>query len=86
MQQFGKILCNTADILAEVLASAGKKAYQDDLHANWGEWMSGRESNIPDLKLTWGNGVSGDSGIQSGWDRVTNGFITSDESLVYRLW
>lgn len=85
MQQFGKIICNTADILDGSLASMGNQAYQDDLRANWEEWISDKEGNIPDLKLVWGRGVSGASGIEGGWDRVTNESVPPREGLVYRL-
>ena len=86
MQRFGKTLCNTADILDEVIASTGKQKYHDELRSNWEEWMSNKERNIPDLELVWGHRVSGESGVHAGWDRVTNGSIAPHESLVYRVW
>lgn len=86
LQRFGKILCNTADILDEAIASGGRQAYHNDLRANWNEWISGKETNIPDLKLVWGHGVSGGNGLHDGWEKVTNGSVAVDQSLVYRLW
>lgn len=85
MQQFSKILCNTADILDEVLASADGQAYLDDLRLNWEQWVSDKEANLPGFQLVWGRGVSGDSGIHAGWDRVTTGSVAPHEGLVYRL-
>lgn len=86
LQRLGKTLCNTADILDQVIASCGKQAYHDELRSNWEEWVSSKERHIPDLELVWGRGVSGESGVHAGWDRVTNGSIAPHESLVYRLW
>lgn len=85
MQQFGKTLCNTADILDEVLTLVEEPAYVDDLRSNWEEWIGDKESNIPDLELVWGRGVSGEHGIHAGWDRVTTGSVAPHEGLVYRL-
>jgi hypothetical protein len=83
LQRFDKILCNTADILDEAIASAGRQAHHDDLRANWEEWINDKDGNIPDLELVWGRGVSG---VHTGWDRVTNGSVAPHECLVYRLW
>lgn len=85
MQQFNKILCNTADILDGVLASGDKQAYLDDLRLNWEQWISDKEANLPDFELVWGRGISGESGIRAGWDRIATGSVAPHEGLVYRL-
>lgn len=68
------------------MAKIGRQAYYDDLQANWEEWISKRERNIPDLKLIWGRSVSGEQGIEAGWDRLADGNVAPDEGLVYRMW
>lgn len=85
MQQFGKTLYNTADILDEVLTLVEKQAYIEDLRSNWEEWIGEKKSNVLDLELVWGRGISGEHGIHAGWDRVTAGSVAPNESLLYRL-
>lgn len=85
MQQFKKTMCNTADILDEVVASGNGQAYLDDIRLNWEQWLGDKEANLSDFELVWGRGVSGEYGIHAGWDRITTGSVAPHEGLVYRL-
>lgn len=85
MAKLAKIQYNTAGIQDTVIARDGEKRYFNDTATEWEKWLAGVEKNVGDLRIVWGRGVGGESGIEGGWDRLREGNVGSSEGLVYKL-
>ncbi|KAJ0415300.1 hypothetical protein BJY00DRAFT_266458 [Aspergillus carlsbadensis] len=80
-----KVPMNTSGVQESVLHSMDTKAYFDELHARWNDWLDNREAAAPDLRLVWGEGIAGAAGIEGGWEALCQGKVKPGEALVYRL-
>ncbi|KAJ5232860.1 hypothetical protein N7468_005816 [Penicillium chermesinum] len=81
----GKIQYNTSSIEDVGIATKGENGFFESLGPKWERLLDQRHQWAPDLKMIWGDGVSGPEGIEGGWDRVANGRVGADEARVYRL-
>jgi hypothetical protein len=85
MGAYGKIQLNTGPILDAALRIQGARRVFEGLEERWQHWLANREVAAPDLRLVWGEGVKGESGIEGGWDRLCRSEVRAEEALVYRL-
>ena len=66
MSKLGKVQYNTSGVQDAVMQANGTEAYFDKLAYVWDEWHSTRHASIPDMRIVWGEGISGASGIEGG--------------------
>ena len=85
MAQLGKVQYNTSGVQDAVMRADGAEAYFDQLTHRWDEYYRARGASAPDMRITWGEGVSGDRGVEGGWERLCKGQVGGDEGLVYRF-
>lgn len=85
MARLGKIRVNTSQIRDSALRAVGPKAFYEAIDSVWNDWLRVSLSIMPDLQVVWGDGVSGDNGIERGWQRLCKGEVGAQEGLVYRL-
>ncbi|CRG89254.1 hypothetical protein PISL3812_06290 [Talaromyces islandicus] len=83
--RLGKIQVNTSGIRDAALRAIGSKAYFESLAPVWDSWLDSSHSIMPDIRMVWGDGVSGETGIEQGWTRLSRGEVGAQEGLVYRL-
>ncbi|KAL3451129.1 hypothetical protein BJX65DRAFT_321864 [Aspergillus insuetus] len=81
----GIIQLNTGPILDAALLIRGAERVFEGLEGRWENWLANREFAAPDLRLVWGKGITGELGIQGGWDRLCKSEVKAEEALVYRL-
>ncbi|KAL2855240.1 hypothetical protein BJX68DRAFT_274188 [Aspergillus pseudodeflectus] len=81
----GIIQLNTSPILSAALEVQGARKVYEGLEERWEHWLANREVAAPDLRLVWGEGITGEQGIEGGWDRLCQGGVRPEEALVYRL-
>jgi hypothetical protein len=81
----GIIQLNTSPILSAALEVQGARKVYEGLERRWEHWLANREVAAPDLRLVWGKGITGEEGIEGGWDRLCQGGVKPEEALVYRL-
>jgi hypothetical protein len=80
-----KVQMNTSGVQEAALKIREPKAYFDELHERWNEWLESREVAAPDLRLVWGNAIAGANGVEGGWDALCQGKVKPEEALVYRV-
>jgi hypothetical protein len=80
-----KVQMNTSSVQDCALQIQEPKAYFDELHQRWKQWLDNREAAAPDLRLIWGDGIAGTSGVEGGWDALCQGKVKPEEGLVYRV-
>ncbi|KAL4937788.1 hypothetical protein BDV06DRAFT_226620 [Aspergillus oleicola] len=76
---------NTSPILEVAIQQKGLEAYHEEVRERFNLWLENRESAAPDLKLVWGSGVTGEDGIEGGWEKLCKSEVQPEEALVYRL-
>ncbi|CEN62040.1 hypothetical protein ASPCAL08682 [Aspergillus calidoustus] len=80
-----KVQMNTSGVQDCALQIPEPKAYFDELHQRWTQWLDNRRAAAPDLRLVWGDGIAGTSGVEGGWDALCQGKVKPEEALVYRV-
>lgn len=83
--QLGFIQVNTSPIQEAALSIIEPKQYFGELEKRWDQWLTHRESAAPDLRLVWGKGISGEQGLEGGWESLCRSQAKPNEALVYRL-
>ncbi|KAL3488054.1 hypothetical protein BJX62DRAFT_253541 [Aspergillus germanicus] len=81
----GIIQLNTGPILDAALRIQGARRVFEGLEERWGRWLADRQVAAPDLRLVWGEGITGEQGIQGGWDRLCRSEVNAEEALIYRV-
>ncbi|KAL4794346.1 hypothetical protein BDV19DRAFT_197448 [Aspergillus venezuelensis] len=76
---------NTSPILEVAIQQKGLEKYHAEVKERFDLWLEKREDAAPDLKLVWGEGVVGESGIEGGWERLCRSEVKPEEALVYKL-
>lgn len=85
MSKLGKVQYNTSGVQDAVMQADGAEAYFDKLARVWDEFYRTRHASIPDMRIIWGEGISGPGGIEGGWEKLCKGRVGGSEGLVYRL-
>ena len=85
MLKLGKVQYNTSGVQDAVMQANGAKAHFDKLVHIWDEWYRTRHASIPDMRIVWGAGISGASGLEGGWEKLCKSQVGGSEGLVYRL-
>ena len=76
---------NTSPILEVAIQQKGLEKYHEEVKERFDLWLEKRDDAAPDLRLVWGEGVFGESGIEAGWERLCKSQVRPEEALVYRL-
>ncbi|KAH8703141.1 hypothetical protein BGW36DRAFT_368879 [Talaromyces proteolyticus] len=85
MTRLGKIQVNTSGIRDAAIRAVGAETYYQKVDPVWDDWLKVSHSIMPDLQIVWGDGVSGEKGVEYGWKRICGGEVGAQEGLVYRL-
>jgi hypothetical protein len=83
--ELGKVMFNTSGVQDTAIERMGAEAYFADKEARWEEWLSQRHLSEPGMQIVWGHGISGDDGIEQGWERLCHGQVRAEEGLIYRF-
>ncbi|RAO72953.1 uncharacterized protein BHQ10_008965 [Talaromyces amestolkiae] len=79
--QLGFIQVNTSPIQDAALGIIEPKQYFGELEKRWNQWLMHHESAAPDLRLVWGKGISGEQGLEGGWDLLCKSHAKPNEAL-----
>ena len=85
MSKLGKVQYNTSGVQDAVMKADGAEAYFYKLAHRWDEFYRARHASVPDMRIVWGEGISGARGVEGGWERLCKGQVGGGEGLVYRL-
>ncbi|KAL3443602.1 hypothetical protein BJX65DRAFT_285077 [Aspergillus insuetus] len=80
-----KVQMNTSAVQERALQIQDPKAYFDELHQRWKQWLDNRETVAPDLRLIWREGIADGNGVEGGWEALCQGKVKPEEALVYRV-
>lgn len=84
--QLGFIQVNTSPIQEAALGIIEPQKYFGEMSKRWEHWLAHLDSAAPDLRLVWGKGVSGEQGLEEGWESLCKGQAKPNEAFVYRLY
>ncbi|KAL4966913.1 DUF2855 family protein [Aspergillus stella-maris] len=77
---------NTSPILEVAIQQNGLEKYHTEVKERFDLWLEKRGDAAPDLKLVWGGGVFGESGIEGGWERLCKSEVKPEEALEHSTW
>jgi hypothetical protein len=49
----------------------------------WHAWVSGGEEALGRLRLSWGDRIAGENGVEGGWRKTIEGEMDPSVGLVY---
>ena len=76
---------STSGVRDAAMEKLGEKEYFDQLLKAWGEWVE-EASVLERMRLTWGEGMTGEEGIEGAWKRICERKLAPEEGLVFKLW
>ncbi|KAJ5781097.1 hypothetical protein N7457_006257 [Penicillium paradoxum] len=85
MAKLGKVQYNTSSVQDTILESKDVAAYFAIRDAEWKKWLDDRHLSVPGMQISFGHGVSGDDGVEGGWEKLCNGQVGPEEGLVYKM-
>ncbi|KAK2743658.1 hypothetical protein FQN57_004767 [Myotisia sp. PD_48] len=77
------VMFNTSAVQELAKETQGAQSYYDQLEAAWNEYLADRAMILPDIEIIWGEGVSGQNGIEAGWKRLCQGQVATHEDSTF---
>ena len=79
------IQANTSGLRDLAMEKMGEEKYFQAMTDAWQVVKGRKEGPIPGLGLSWGEGMTGENGIEGGWKTLCAGKVTADKGLVFKL-
>ncbi|KAL4924813.1 DUF2855 family protein [Aspergillus undulatus] len=76
---------NTSPVVESAIRLTGMAKYQQELQHRFNLLLESRDSVAPDLRLVWGQGITGKDGLEGGWDALSASQVKPDEALLYHV-